>query len=554
MLGWWHWRALFVWNAALTAVLLLRTLPTQPQPPQQPPRPPAAEALHLDSRQQLLHLHLPSTSAAASSSSSASRVGFYAVINLARRTDKLRCVAVQFAKATIDVRLIDGVDMQDVRLEQLGGLLPEPVQRHLRRHPAQLGHAGCLLGHARFFLDALAHDASAMSSSSSSSSSSVFVVFEDDIALAPTFAHQLAELIELASEAGSAEESTFDVLLLNWYCNEEHWKECARNNATADAVPESGGKLVRVRWFMSGGAYAITARGARKLLASLPCTPDPLRRHAPCSMAIDWHISSLIEGGKGEGEGAGEGGLVVYGAMPPIVTMAAQGANQRYGLAALDRVTFAATGGLCGAPYRSDTERGTLDAASRAPPPAVAALQVELYRFHREDQRSGEEDEKNPSECAPTLSEPTFRVVSQRATWGAAKAACEAEGWVLADVRSAAENARLARMTQLRCGARPPLHRRPKRASNGWGACAWIGLNASSGAWASGWQQQSTSNESAADAAAAAAASSFWFPGEPNNASARGEDATALCWGIGGLWNDFDAQSSLHCFVCQTTR
>ena len=288
----------------------------------------------------------------------------FSVINLPRREDKLRCVAAQFFRAGISVNLIDGIDIQGTAaLDELIVLSPL-TRKYLHRKTLKIGHVGCLYAHIRFYLNAVAllpknvmHDVNGQP---------LAVVFEDDVALPFSFREDLNAI----RRALNTQSQSVDVILLSWYCNEDHWKECARNNP-ADVLKDSNGSIVKVEWFMGGGAYAVTRRGAQKLLNSFPCNDSKDGGKPRCSMAIDWHMSSMIATGQ----------LVVYGAMPPLVTMGAQGANQRYGLGPLNQERFEADGGLCGMTYRSDTERNT------APPLQgdIAAIQTALAEFRKQN-------------------------------------------------------------------------------------------------------------------------------------------------------------------------
>jgi hypothetical protein len=116
------------------------------------------------------------------------------------------------------------------------------------------------------------------------------------------------------------------VCLMCRYCNEGHWKECSRNRGDFRVAPN----LVKVQFFMSGvdiaeittwyavlthtflpwllgSAYAVSQRGAAKLLNSFPCQVSEYA----CSMAIDWHYSVLIA----------KGLINVYGMLPQSVVM-----------------------------------------------------------------------------------------------------------------------------------------------------------------------------------------------------------------------------------------
>ena len=98
-------------------------------------------------------------------------------------------------------------------------------------------------------------------------------------------------------------------LLLNWYCNAEHWQECHHNDGGDERFIDKDVGLVKTKFFMSGGGYAVSPRGIQKLVKSLPCN------ERVCSMAVDWHMSMMIERGE----------LNVYGFVPSLLKMPDQG-------------------------------------------------------------------------------------------------------------------------------------------------------------------------------------------------------------------------------------
>lgn len=99
----------------------------------------------------------------------------------------------------------------------------------------------------------------------------------------------------------------FDIFLLNWYCNSGHWKDCDKNkNANIIASKPFDRRdralydytsnlnkysIVQTKFFMSGGGYAVSRNGAAKLLGTFPCDSN----RYTCSMAVDWHMSTLID-------------------------------------------------------------------------------------------------------------------------------------------------------------------------------------------------------------------------------------------------------------------
>ena len=126
-------------------------------------------------------------------------------------------------------------------------------------------------------------------------------------------------------------KDNWDIMLLNWYCNNVHWKQCNRNSVEYSAkiasIPftpndkqlydyttkDKGGvdefSILPVQMFMSGSAYAVNRKSANKLLDTFPC--DSQFTHEACSMAVDWHYSTLIKAMD----------LKVFGASPPFVLM-----------------------------------------------------------------------------------------------------------------------------------------------------------------------------------------------------------------------------------------
>jgi GR25 family glycosyltransferase involved in LPS biosynthesis len=67
------------------------------------------------------------------------------------------------------------------------------------------------------------------------------VLFEDDVVLEDDFSERLVA-------AHAALPDDWDMLLLNWYCNEGHWKECTKNRGDHHITKD----LVEVKFFMSG--------------------------------------------------------------------------------------------------------------------------------------------------------------------------------------------------------------------------------------------------------------------------------------------------------------
>lgn len=73
------------------------------------------------------------------------------VMNLDRRGDKLLCVQEQFSKVGIFLHRISSVDASKLKVDDFQ-LLDEGTRGFLRDHPNQLGHAGCLYSHVKFWI------------------------------------------------------------------------------------------------------------------------------------------------------------------------------------------------------------------------------------------------------------------------------------------------------------------------------------------------------------------------------------------------------------------
>ena len=162
----------------------------------------------------------------------------------------------------------------------------------------------------------------------------VSILFEDDVILRDDFGDKLLWMYKQVVETQG--KDNWDILLLNWYCNTVHWKQCEWNSPQSSKAiasrpfTESDRKLydyttssginefsVRpVQMFMSGSAYAVNRKSANRLLDTFPC--DPSFTHAACSMAVDWHYSTLIKAMD----------IKVFGASPPFVLMPDMGSAQ----------------------------------------------------------------------------------------------------------------------------------------------------------------------------------------------------------------------------------
>ena len=176
----------------------------------------------------------------------------------------------------------------------------------------------------------------------------VSIIFEDDVVLREDFAEKLLWSFGQADAKGES----WDIFLLNWYCNSGHWKQCNKNKGTPVIAEKPWtdldrrlygytknlGKysIPRVKYFMSGGGYAVSHEGAAKLLATFPCDQN----RYTCSMAVDWHMSTLIDTGV----------ISVLGASPPFVLMPEMGSVQSLGIRTPPRREMQ----KCGK-YKSDT-------------------------------------------------------------------------------------------------------------------------------------------------------------------------------------------------------
>ena len=176
----------------------------------------------------------------------------------------------------------------------------------------------------------------------------ISILFEDDVVLREDFADKLLWSFDQAYER----QPEFDLFLLNWYCNSAHWKDCDKNKGTKVLAEKAWdnrdrslygytnnlGKysVVETKFFMSGGGYAVSKAGAEKLLGTFPCNSN-IRT---CSMAVDWHMSTLIDAHL----------IKVLGASPPFVLMPEMGSVQSLGIKTPPKRLMQ----TCGV-YKSDT-------------------------------------------------------------------------------------------------------------------------------------------------------------------------------------------------------
>lgn len=148
------------------------------------------------------------------------------------------------------------------------------------------------------------------------------MVFEDDVTFDDDFVARFLK-------AAAALPPDWDLFVLNWYCTTESpWVWCGENSVAQKEVVEGSG-LVPVKIFMSGSAFAVSAKGAEKIIRSLPCMETRTVVHygeyeypkrfedgkvlmmPSCSAAIDWHLSNMVE----------HGTLKAFGMMPEAVWM-----------------------------------------------------------------------------------------------------------------------------------------------------------------------------------------------------------------------------------------
>jgi len=349
----------------------------------------------------------------------------------------------------------------------------------------------------------------------------ISILFEDDVVLREDFGEKL---IWSFDQLEKHRKDTWDIMLLNWYCNNRHWKECNRNEkggfskkiASIPFTPRDERlydytmhssfrkefSVVPVRTFMSGSAYAVSQKGAQRLLETFPCNTE--KTHAACSMAVDWHYSAL----------ANSLGFRVYGVSPPFVLMPGMG-----GVQTLDIVKppKSLTANTCGT-YRSDTDIKDL---GRASPKAMVENRLETWR------------RQHQIKFANGNTQGRFTAYDVSKTWSEANKACKANGGILATIKNSFENAEVLELTKRTCG-----HTKAISGMGGWELCGWIGLNdyqtEGVNVWSSGYTGTYTN----------------FVSGEPNN---RGdEDGMAICWTFEGKWIDYSNVGQLPCFVCET--
>ena len=303
-----------------------------------------------------------------------------------------------------------------------------------------------------------------------------------------------------------------------------------------DHVPGAG-DLVKVKFFMSGGGYAVSKKGAAKLLKTFPCV------EGVCSMAIDWHYSTLIDRGL----------INVYANVPGITVMPDQGAIQPYNVPQPTKEETMA----CGGKYYSDTHWEAYKGGhARQVEVAYERWQMSdsIFAGHRRrgglqpggvrqaggrrgrrqrpgGGKAGSDDGGDGGDGGDEATQGPFSVHLGMASWHEAEKGCIRRGGHLASIRNAEENSVVGRLLYQECG-----HIQSNLA--GWDLCGWIGLNdfAEEGkrVWADGWQGDFEN----------------FVQGEPNNVNGV-EDGMAMCWSFQNRWIDFTNKSPLPCAVCR---
>ena len=352
----------------------------------------------------------------------------------------------------------------------------------------------------------------------------VSILFEDDVILRDDFAEKLLWMYEKVVEKEG--NDNWDIMLLNWYCNNVHWKQCNRNTvqnskqiasmpftakdkALYDYTTKTGineFSIVPVHMFMSGSAYAVNRKSANKLLETFPC--DSSFTHEACSMAVDWHYSTLVK----------PMDLKVYGASPPFVLMPDMGSAQTL---KIRKPPKSKTDSLCGT-YRSDTNFKEM---GRASPKSMVENRLALWRRkHKIKYPNGNKIGK-------------YTAYDTSMSWRDAEKSCQSKGQHLVTIKNINENHEVKNLAKQTCG-------HVKSVMAGWDLCAWIGLNdfAKEGelVWSSGYSGN---------------ADGIFFknflPGEPNNVNNQ-EDGMAICWNMDeGKWIDFSNNAPLPCLVCE---
>ena len=86
------------------------------------------------------------------------------------------------------------------------------------------------------------------------------MVFEDDVTFDDDFVPRFLK-------AAAALPEDWDLFVLNWYCTTESaWKEWCEEDSIAQKEVVAGSGLVPIKIFMSGSAFAVSAKGAEKII------------------------------------------------------------------------------------------------------------------------------------------------------------------------------------------------------------------------------------------------------------------------------------------------
>ena len=348
----------------------------------------------------------------------------------------------------------------------------------------------------------------------------ISIIFEDDVVLREDFADKLLWSFDQAY----AKQSDFDLFLLNWYCNSAHWKDCDKNRQTTVIASKEWNSqdrslydytsklnkysIVQTKFFMSGGGYAVSKAGAAKLLASFPCDSNV----RTCSMAVDWHMSTLIDSKL----------IQVLGASPPFVLMPEMGSVQSLGIMTPPKRLMQTCGD-----YKSDTHyEGHGKPKVIGKDPHVYEIEMELENWKR----------KTASVHAKFgLKSKTGKYVAfdKPYRWNQARAECKKRGMELATIRNPSENVEALELARRTCG-----HVTSGDHMAGWDLCGWIGLNDFEKEGTLVWSNVKESS-----------AYRNFVKGEPNNMG--DEDGMALCWQFDGKWIDYQNKGTLPCMLCE---
>jgi len=377
----------------------------------------------------------------------------------------------------------------------------------------------------------------------------VNILFEDDVVLQKNFGERLVWLFEeldkyaaswKASEGAKSHPASslkrddgWDVMLLNWYCNNGHWKACNNNGGVKPIVTSpftleekdaydyasnlDGISLTEVKFFMSGGGYAVSPSGAERILLTFPC--DNYARGGECSPAVDYHYSALIDG---------PAKLRVFGAAPPIVLMPDMSGVPPMDIGVPPREKTLG----CGGEYVSDTH---VEGRYSMHAPKRIDMEMEAFKRHHASKQGGGQKGGR------------FVALHRYSTWADAHSTClrlredphldkigvdvsEITSPNLATITSEEENTAAKELAEKTCG-------HVTSNLNGWDLCAWTGLNDVKKEGQFEWVDGSISSYR------------NFYDGEPNNQN--DEDYVGACWYLRGKWADFGATFELPCILCE---